>query len=223
VGNPNLVESHIDSVDLRWEWFFSPLELVSASVFYKEIDQPIEQVLLAQSSNVANSFANADSAELYGFEVEGRKHFGFIDPELEKLSFALNVAYIESDVTPAPAGQFEVQTQGNRPLQGQAPYVINAALEWADPDYGTARLLYNTAGASIAQIGQFGLPNIEQEPRNQLDFVYVNLFEIFGTPFTGKFVVENIWNDHYLFKQGDQVQSRYRTGLKLGLSLTYNF
>jgi hypothetical protein len=32
-----------------------------------------------------------------------------------------------------------------------------------------------------------------------------------------------MWNDHYLFKQGDLVQSRYRTGVKVGLSFTYDF
>jgi hypothetical protein len=28
-GNPDLVQTDITSYDLRWEWFFSPLELVS--------------------------------------------------------------------------------------------------------------------------------------------------------------------------------------------------
>src|SRR5262249_41737063 len=45
IGNPNLVEAHLENFDFRWEWFFSPLELVSLSAFHKNLDQPIESVV----------------------------------------------------------------------------------------------------------------------------------------------------------------------------------
>src|SRR5262249_3800867 len=37
IGNPNLVEANIDNYDARWEWFFSPLELLSLSFFRKNL------------------------------------------------------------------------------------------------------------------------------------------------------------------------------------------
>src|SRR5262249_57478828 len=64
IGNPNLVESNIDNYDARWEWFFSPLELISLSFFRKTIDKPIEQTVIFESSVVADSWANAQNGTL---------------------------------------------------------------------------------------------------------------------------------------------------------------
>src|SRR5262249_48402748 len=50
VGNPDLISAHITSWDLRWEWFMSPLELVSLSFFRKHLKDPIERTQLAVSS-----------------------------------------------------------------------------------------------------------------------------------------------------------------------------
>ena len=225
VGNPDLQEASIDNVDLRWEWFFSPLELVSASFFYKILDKPIEQVLVPVGSTYANSFENAKDGTLWGFEVEGRKNFGFVTPDLEPLSLSLNVAWIESEVELEPqTGPLQVPlTTPTHPLQGQSPYVINASLEWVDEDWGTSRLLYVNFGERITALGFRPVPNIEEKPRNQLDFVWFNTIDMFGAPITTKFAIENMFNDRYLFKQGDLVQSRYRSGVKFGLSFTYDF
>ncbi len=231
-GNPNLVEASVDNLDLRWEWFFSPLELVSASFFYKILDKPIEQILVPIGSTYANGFENAKDGTLWGFEVEGRKNFGFLLKDLEPLSLSLNVAYINSDVTGQDPSTVPDQpgdtprvalTTPDHPLQGQSPYVINAALQYVSEDWGTARLLYVTFGERIAALGADPVPNIEEKPRTQMDLVWFNEIEIFGEPITAKFAIENMFNDRYLFKQGDIVQSRYRTGIKFGLSFTYDF
>src|SRR5262249_18518854 len=155
----------------RWEWFFSPTELVSLGGFQKTIQKPIEATVIQQSSNIADSFTNADQATLEGFEWEGRKNFGFISPHLEYLSFLANVAYVQSTVTIPRAQRLQVQTSTERPLQGQAPYVVNAALDYTHPRWGTLRFLYNTAGSSVFLAGSFGLPDILEEPRHQLDAV----------------------------------------------------
>ena len=42
-GNPNLKRARIDNIDLRWEWFPSATEQVLAGVFYKYLQDPIEQ------------------------------------------------------------------------------------------------------------------------------------------------------------------------------------
>jgi len=224
VGNPNLRQASVDNVDLRWEWFFSPLELVSASFFYKTLDRPIEQILVNFGSTFANSFANAKDGTLWGFEIEGRKSFGFLARDLEPLTLSLNVAWIDSEVEleDPVAGQTRLTTP-KHPLQGQSPYVINTSLEYASESWGTARLLYVTFGERITALGYDPLPNIEEKPRNQLDFVWFDEIDVFGTPITAKLAVENMWNDRYLFKQGDFVQSRFRTGIKFGLSFTYDF
>src|SRR5262249_57516181 len=72
--------------------------------------------------------------------------FGFIRPILQNLSLTANVAYINSVVQTPPPTKTGVPLEKTRPLQGQAPYIANAALEYADPQWGTIRLLYQTAG-----------------------------------------------------------------------------
>jgi hypothetical protein len=223
VGNPDLIEAHVQNVDLRWEWFYTPLELVSASFFYKLLDQPIETVLQPVGSSYANSFANAKSGTLWGFEVEGRKSFGFLSDDLTPLSLSVNAAYIQSSVELDEAALATPLTTPTHELQGQSPYVINAALEYSTPDLGTARFLYVTSGERITALGFNPVPNIVEQPRNQLDFVWFNRIDMFGQPVTAKLAVENLWNDHYLYKQGDLTQSRFRTGVKVGLSFSYDF
>jgi TonB-dependent receptor len=229
VGNPLLVEAHVTNYDLRWEWFFTPLELASASFFYKALDKPIETILVPVGSTNANSFANAEDGDVWGFELEGRKNFGFLADELAPVTVTLNAAYIRSTVTlpedpVLPPGTPDTPlTTRTHELQGQSPYVINAALEYATPDFGTARFLYVTSGERIVSLGYYPLANIIEQPRNQLDFVWFKRLNVFDQPVTAKLSLENLWNDHYLFKQGDLVTGRYRTGVKVGLSFSYDF
>jgi hypothetical protein len=243
-GNSNLVESHIISNDLRWEWFFTPLELASASFFYKDISKPIEIVALSSTSQNIDTPVNADSGTLWGFEFELRKNFGFLTsyaarqswlqwmaPELNNVQLLSNVSVIQSNVTglgkfpngTSCTGSKCVITNTNRPLVGQASYVVNAALEYQNATWGVWRLLYNTVGPYIVAAGVDHLPDIEQQPRNELDAVWITQFSPFGTPLTGRFAVENLLNDQYLQTQGDHVTNSYRTGLKFTFNVTYTY
>ena len=223
IGNPDLVETKIANYDARWEWFFSPLELVSLSYFHKELDKPIEQTVIAQGSNNADSFANATDGEINGFEFEGRKDFGFLSRHLKYLSVLANVAYIDSTVNvPVTNSLQQVQTSTTRALQGQAPYIVNAALDYTHPERGSVRLLFNTAGARITSAGSFGLPDIFEESRNQLDaVVIVPLKRLLGVPLSAKLGAENLLNDRVLFTQGDNIQRQYTSGIKVSFGLSY--
>jgi hypothetical protein len=223
IGNPALVEAHIDSVDLRWDWFYSPLELFSFSLFHKNLDQPIETVLLQQSSDVANSFENAESGTLNGLEFEMRKDLSPLSPLLQNVSVIYNASYVNSNVKLPADQQFQVQTSLSRPLQGQAPWTMNAAVEYKHPFWGIARLLYNTAGRELAFLGGFQLPDIYEESRQQLDFVWLNDVTILDWPVTIKFSAENLLNDRYQFTQGPELQSQYKTGVTFTMGIDYRY
>ena len=245
-GNPNLVTANITSYDLRWEWFFSPLELASASFFYKDLKKPIEIVSIPETSALLNSYINAESATVWGFELEGRKNFNFlvpyarrwrgmkaIAPHLADVQILTNVSIVESEVQGIKPTQdlLVVATHENRQLQGQAPFVINAALEYEDYRWGLFRLLYNTVGSTLVAGGvdiqpgdqNPGLPDIFQEQRDQLDFVWIGEIAPFGTPLKAKFAVENILNDDYVQMQGNLITNRYFTGVTFSLGVSYTF
>jgi hypothetical protein len=223
VGNPDLVETKIDNYDARWEWFFAPGELVSFGLFYKKLDKPIEIGVAPLGSDLVDRFRNAEDGELKGLEFEGRKNFGFVHHRLAYLSLQTNVAYIESEVK-VPREGTDQQTSTKRELQGQSPFVVNAAAEYAHPELGTARLLYNTAGRRIVSAGASGLPDFFEERRDSLDAVLiVPLKPYLGVSLTSKFAVENILNDTNLVTLGGNTQRRFLTGTKFSFGLSYSY
>jgi outer membrane receptor protein involved in Fe transport len=245
-GNPFLTTAHITSYDLRWEWFFSPLELVSASFFYKMLKDPIELITVPETSALLDSYLNADEATVYGFEFELRKDFNFLVPRLRKwepvrdyvswigdVQFVANAGIIESEVTGIESDDLLVAvTNDKRQLQGQAPFVVNASIEYEHYRWGLFRMLYNTVGRTLKAGGVDiqpdnpeveGLDDLFQERRDQLDFVWIGEAAPFGTPVTIKFAVENILNDDYVETQGPQVTNRYFKGQTFTLGVSYAF
>jgi len=222
-GNPELVQTEIKSYDVRWEWFFSPLELVSLGFFYKELKGPIEPVTIANGTAAIDSWVNGGDATLLGVEVEGRKNFGFIYERLRPLSLITNVTWADSSVMVPNQRVLGLTTLTNpedRRLVGQAPFIINAGLDYTQPDVLTARLLYYTADRSINSAGFNGLPDIFLERRNQLDAVLiVPLKRWIGVPINAKLSAENLLNDPYTFTQGAVVQQRYTNGIKFTLAI----
>ena len=226
VGNPELLQTDVESFDFRWEWFFSPTELVSASAFYKTIDAPIEQAIFVSGSTPQNTFQQNQDAELYGFELEGRKNLGFVAPWLEHVNLLANVSWVQSEVTalvrPESATQDAIYRK--RDLQGQAPYAVNAAVEYVHPEWGTARLLYNTVGPTITSVqDRTALPDFEQQRRDQLDLVLLGKVTPWGVPLNLKLSVENILNDNYPTKVGDTLAEDYKTGVTVSFGVSYNY
>jgi hypothetical protein len=222
-GNPALVQTGIRSYDARWEWFFSPLELASVGFFYKQLNGPIEPVTVATQTNPIDTWVNGGDATLYGVELEGRKNFGFIQERLRPLSLLINWTLADSNVSiprQEVFGLTTVSSSKERRLVGQAPFIVNAALDYTLPDVLTARLLYFTADESISAVGILGLPDIEFERRDQLDAsLLVPLKRWVGFPLNAKLSAENLLNDPYTFTQGSVVQQRYTNGVKFTFSL----
>src|SRR5262249_53924071 len=154
-------------------------ELVSASVFFKSLDKPIEPTLLPQSSNNLETWTNAKDGQIVGIECEARKNFGFIAPRFEYLTLLVNGTWSDSEVN-APNEVLQAftnvrttQTNEHRALQDQAPYTVTAALDWPHPRWGTIRMQYSTAGPKLVLVGANGLPDVTEERRDQLDLVFL--------------------------------------------------
>jgi hypothetical protein len=223
-GNEDLVSASIESFDLRAEWFLGAAEVLSFGVFYKELEDPIEAALLSQGSGVTDTFANAESATLVGFEIEARAELNRLSNYLDGFSFSTNITYADSQAKLGDvAGEGTVTTSDERELQGQAPFIVNAALDYTHDDWGTARVLYNTIGERLSTVGANRLPDIFEQRRDQLDFVYLTEINPFGTPLNAKFAVENILNDEYEFLQADETTQKWKTGVSFSFGLSYSY
>jgi outer membrane receptor protein involved in Fe transport len=178
-GNPQLKNASIQNFDFRYEQYPTPSEVYSIAAFYKQFTNPIE-VVFASGSNPELNFANAASAYSAGLEAEIRKNLNSESPNsfLGKSSVVFNGAYIISKVS---LGANSASNQSdNRPLQGQSPYILNAAYNYNDTKKGIqVNLSYNVIGKRIYAVGNnygYNYPDWYEMPRNIVDLTFSKRF-----------------------------------------------
>ncbi len=237
VGNPKLVTAELKNYDLRWEYYFSPSESFSIAGFYKEFTNPIEKTFSSGGSGQIITLQNALAAKLSGVEVDYsqslgwiRAHhwlnwladfkWGFIGPfDWEHYFVAFNYARIDSTVEIDTS--LSTQTNSDRPLQGQSPWVVNVQFGYHNPDSPTEwSLLFNEFGKRISQAGVLGQPDIYEQPFPQLDFVYkrhiANRWRL-----TAK--LKNLLNPDVQYTQGKETTRIFTRGRELSLELQWAF
>jgi TonB-dependent receptor len=218
-GNPDLEEATLDSFDVRWETFPNGGEVMAASLFYKRIDKPIERII-QPTTELRTSFVNADSATLWGAELEFRRSLGKLMPRLDLWSVNLNYAYIRSDVQVGEQ-QLAVVTNLERPLEGQSDQSANLALQYFHPARGTmVRLLGSFVGDRLADVGAYGLPDIYEAAYTSLDAVFSQ--QMFLPGFELKVAATSLLDESREFTQGNSIQRLYRPGRTVSLSLSYS-
>ncbi len=231
-GNELLTTATIDNFDLRYELYPEKGETVSLGLFYKNFDKPIENSLLVRTQQRAFTFKNANSAMVYGAEIEIRKSMKNIFKEgfFSDLALNVNASYIFSEVDLGAASNdiFSV-----RPLQGQSPYVINAALGYDNKDNGwSSNIIFNRFGDRIFSVGDQIFPAIFEVARNQLDFTIAKSFKKMSL----KLGISNLLDDKFRFYQDTNSDNKielnnnvdvplfvHRTGTLYNLTVTYKF
>lgn len=225
-GNPLLVQSSWTNYDLRYEWLPSAEDVLSAGVFYKEGTDPIERVQFAAASSQAETWINAASTEILGFEFEGRKNMGFLTNRLRHLNLSTNVTYFpirDAEVPPDVIGGLDtVQTNTERDAADVPSFIVNAALEHTIPDVLTTRVLYSTVGPTLIRAGGQGLPDTFEQRYDVLDVILqFPLQRWTDMPLSLQIGAENVLNDQVIQRQGDFTTSRYTRGVTFGMSITY--
>jgi outer membrane receptor protein involved in Fe transport len=217
-GNPDLKRSKITNLDLRWEWFPAADEVVAVSLFYKHFADPIESTFVLATSQTFRKPINTQAAKNLGVELEGRKNLRFLGKPFEPFTVLANLILVDSQVTIGDA-QLGAATSKARPLQGQSPWVVNAALDWVGNKEKTrARVSYNVFGRRIDTVGTMRVPDTYEMPRHMVDLsVSHRLVETVDV----KFSVENLFNAAYRFQTGDLPAGEWRVGQTFWLSVTH--
>lgn len=206
-GNIALTTATVDNFDLRYELYPDKGETFSLGLFYKNFDKPIEIKLIPQTQQRAFTYTNSNSAFVYGAEVEFRKSMKNIFKEgfLSDLAINLNASYIYSEVDLGAASN-DIFTK--RPLQGQSPYVINAALGYENKDNGwSGNVIFNRFGDRIFSVGDQLFPAIFELARNQLDFTLAKSFK----KMSFKLGIANILDDKFRFFQDRNSNGKINT------------
>jgi TonB-dependent receptor len=215
VGQPDLRETIISGLDVRWEWYPSGTESVTLGAFWKDFTDPIETVKLP-GLGTPRTFQNADKATNVGIELGYRLGFGFLGRSWEAFYLAGNTAWIDSEVELADT--LLTNTNKTRPLQGQAPYVFNLALGF-DGGSVDAAILLNVVGERISEVGIQGQPDVMEQPAPELNVVFSHQF---SKSFKYKLSAKNLLNPEVEFLQGDQTLRSYREGFEISLALGWD-
>jgi len=243
-GNASLTTATIQNIDLRYEFYPSPSELISVGAFYKYFKDPIESFALSNSGTLSYTFINAQSATSYGLEVEIRKSFASLSQRklFQNLSFVANGSLIQSNIelgntvkTVDQSGAVVTVPVDNqdksRPMMNQSPYLVNAGLYYNDEDKGWQfSILYNVFGRRIFIVGNDNSPTIYEMPRNILDFTAAKTF---GKRLELRFGIQDILNNAFRLVQDsdrngqitdrDQTIRSFKRGAYTTLGISYRF
>ena len=239
-GNPDVLGySDILNIDLKYEWFFSKNEIFSLGAFTKQIDNPINLVVVGDATGTQRYVRTGDQATIYGFEIELRKNLLVDEDDNANLSFGVNATYMKTnqDLYETIDGTFDLAFNRNEDeLQGASPFLLNADISYS-PTFKNyqpvANLVFSYFSDRIDALGSGDLGNIIEKSVPTLDFIWKNTIK---ENFEINFSAKNILNPTIQYVREDQnlgdvlvVSANgkgvtdYKRGMNIGLQLKYKF
>jgi len=222
-----LQPSIFDNYDFRLEWYYGLGEQASIGVFYKEIQDPIEQSFGFRAGTLLQSFDNADSAELFGIEAEIEKildvqdWFGWDWMGDRIVLLKLNGTWVDAEVSFDENFGDVRPTNLTRRLQGQSEWLANVQLGWESVELGeTFNIALNYTGDRIFTVGVNGAPDVFEEPPI---LVNINYKRRLWENVEMSLGIDNILGDEYILRAGDVLAEEYDIGRTFTIGVKYSF
>ncbi len=206
-GNPFLQRTQAHNFDVRIERFSGALNKITAGVFYKIINNPIENALVIDGQNIFAQPNNFGTATNFGFELDMAHYVG---------NFGVRGFYTftQSEITTTKLVKFrnslgnltersETQT---RPLQGQSKHIFNASLLYKNAKKGTDVQLSGVyTGQRIISVSPYKDNDVWQRAFFIVDFsaeqrinkqftVYIKVNNLLNTPLRADILLPNTFN-----------------------------
>jgi len=215
-GNSSLQIAELQNFDFRYEFYPAGGQMISIGGFYKSIDHPIELSLDVTQPFTTFTFTNEKSAKIFGLEFELKKKLDFIHIGglFKNVAVYTNISLIKSKLEFNPGSQ----AKADRPLQGQSPYILNARLQYENPDNGwSCNLGFNRVGRRIAFVGvdpKFGdtRQDIYEAPRSVVDFQIGKTIKNINI----KLTIGDILHNNLIFYQDANQDGKYTSVADLG-------
>jgi TonB-dependent receptor len=167
-GNPNLLPEYTWGVDTAIEYYIPGDGLLSASFFYRWVDNVLFDSRTRVNSDIYNSGGidrsgydlistlNGDNGKLYGLELSYQQQFKFLPGALSGFGFQGNVAFI--------GGSFDTFDRTGAAFPGTSDRIINASLFYEK--YGfSGRISYQWRSDWVDTLGGFGVGTSGDERR----------------------------------------------------------
>ncbi len=191
-GNPNLKPAFGENYDLRYEIYPKPQDVISIGVFYKKIDNAIEDIISADGSTSPRNVP-APTYD-YGLELVAYKEIG-------NFSLSGNYTYNKSIISDKAIDFVYNDTVlvanpvvgYTRTLIGQSANILNLSLSYHNPKYGLkTSVTYTMQGGYLLATNNSHLHfNTYQDTYNDLG---LSLEKRFGKRFYVSVKVSNLLN-----------------------------
>lgn len=238
-GNPNLKAANAYNFDFMAEQYFKSVGILSAGVFYKNIQdfiyvyndpQYTSDKFDAEFKGVNNPIPagdrwtfkqarNGDNVKVYGFEVAVQRQLDFLPGFAKGFGIYANYTYTKSTADGVYNGDGEKRTGVSLP--GTTPHMFNASLSFENKKF-TARLSGNYAAAYIDELAGDAFDDVYYDHQFFLDanasYKFSKHFRVFAE-------ANNLTNQPLRYYQGasnrtlqaEYYRPRYQAGLKFDL------
>lgn len=235
-GNPFLTASDNYNVDLKWELFPSRGEILSLAAFGKYIQNPINEVVIASSTNDI-SWINGDYGYVVGAEIEARKNiFNFGEEGKNTLSAGLNASYMKTEqefdaekVRRETNGMYNLNlTTPKERLTGASDFLLNADVSyvkaWNNDAEVMATLVYAYYSDRIYAYNNEQKGNLIDKGFGTLDFILrTKLNKNIGINFAARNILNQKFERIQDNASGEVPALTYKKGSNFGLSINYQF
>lgn len=240
-GNNYVYESTNWNADLKWEYFPNDGELISATVFGKRIENPINSIFINSTSNDISYINTGEQAEVFGLELELKKNlysFSSNDDEfIHKFTGGVNISIINTNqdlnaqkVTDETDYSANFTFDSSK-LTGASDFLMNADVtyikEFEENKLIQGTITYGYFSDQLNTIGTLNKGNVIEKSYSTLDLIVKSKLNNFTLGLSAKNIlnpsierVQEVYNTPGI----DQVTlSEFKMGINLSLSVGYKF
>lgn len=213
-GNPDLKPILSTNLDVTWEWYFADRALLSASVFYMDIDnyvalgQEMRSIFTIDAQNPEGRFVDYEltvpvnsSAKVKGFELAWQQPIG------DNWGFLANYTYADGD------------TKDGAPMLGTSKNTVNLG-GYYETDKFSARVSYNFRSSFYS-----GLDRASAFFQDDVQSVNATLGYALTDHFAISLDARNLSNEstEYYAESKERPRSIYVNGRQYYLNLRFNY
>ena len=250
-GNPDLLIADNYNIDLKYEYYFSPSEIVAVTGFYKNIKNAINRIEVNSAAGEL-SYVNTGDANIAGIELELRKNilkYSNDSGSEKSLTFGFNASYLYSKqkLEDVPTDKLTVRfTNKEDELEGSSPLILGSDLTLNIKNENsaiTSSVVFNYSSKSIYSLGTggddanpgSGKNNIMLSAIPTLDFINkiainknfgikLNIKNILDPEYKLTQEVNNIGVSNATLPNGLEVPvETYKRGMTFSAGVTYSF